>query len=105
MRAHRTRAQPDRPKPRRRPIVDQARTAGWELRKAVDRVDRILADDRFPRHREEVIIQLRAALEHAEDVLSDANIEADAFEHRESSRGGWVDLLDSARADRAKRVR
>ena len=37
-------------KPNRRPIVDQYRDAAYELRKAVERIERLHADDRFSRN-------------------------------------------------------
>ena len=37
-------------KPNRRPIVDQYRDAAYELRKAVERIERLHADDRFNRN-------------------------------------------------------
>ena len=37
-------------KPNRRPIVDQYRDAVYELRKAVERIERLHADDRFNRN-------------------------------------------------------
>lgn len=68
-----------KPKPRRRPLPDAAGTAGWDLRKIVDRIERIAADDRYPRHKEEVATQLRSHLTHAievfQDLLDDINQE------------------------------
>lgn len=57
--------------PRRRPLTDQAMQAGWELRKAVERIERILADDRLAANKDQVQIHLRAPLDHAADVCSD----------------------------------
>jgi hypothetical protein len=51
--------------PRRKPITDQARDAGWELRKAVERIERIAADDRFAAQIEKMTPQLRGHLTDA----------------------------------------
>ena len=53
---------PETKKPRRRPITDQAQTAGWELIKAVERIQRIAADDRFEPQKEKVTPHLRGHL-------------------------------------------
>ena len=68
-----TRPEPkEPPKPRRRPIIDQARTVGWEVRKSVERIERILEDDRFNRNKEEVATQLRGHLQYAIEALTTA---------------------------------
>lgn len=54
-------------KPRRRPIADQSRTAGWELTEALERIERILTDDRFPTNKDEVATHLRSHLTNAID--------------------------------------
>lgn len=51
--------------PNRRALTDAARDAGWDLRKAVEKIDRLINDDRFTRNREEVATQLRSHLTHA----------------------------------------
>ncbi len=50
------------PKPKRRPITDQSSEAGWELAKAVERIERIIADDRLPANREVVTTHLKQHL-------------------------------------------
>jgi hypothetical protein len=60
--------QPPAPKPRRKPITDRARDAGWELRKAVERIERIAADDRFDSQIEKVTPYLRCHLINAIEV-------------------------------------
>ena len=65
------RPKPNPPKPRRRPITDQARDAGWDLRKVTDRLERIIADDRYPRNKEEVATYLRGHLLHTVEVCQD----------------------------------
>jgi len=57
-----TRAKP------RKPLPDVARDAGWELRKAVERLERITADDRFGANKEQVASQLRGHLTNAVEV-------------------------------------
>lgn len=52
-------AEQQAPKPRRRPLPDAARDAGWDLRRAVERLERITADDRFATNREQVADMLR----------------------------------------------
>ncbi len=58
---------PSPKKPNRRPLPDVARDAGWELRKTVEKLDRLLNDDRFTRNREEMAVQLRGHLTYAID--------------------------------------
>lgn len=56
-------------KPKRRPITDQARDAGWEIRKATEKLQRIFNDDRLNRNKEEVATHLRGHLEYAIETL------------------------------------
>lgn len=58
-------------KPRRSPLPEQAQSAGWQLRKAVERIERIAADDRFPAHRDQVAAALRSHLTTAIEVCQD----------------------------------
>lgn len=76
------RPEPREQKPRRRPITDAARDAGWELRKAVERLERIAADDRFDRNKEEVATLLRGHLNNAIETCQ-----------------GLVDHLDQSQED------
>lgn len=62
---------PEPPKPRRRPITDQSRDAGWELRKIAERIQRIGDDDRFTRNKEQVTPHLRGHLQFAIEVCQD----------------------------------
>lgn len=62
---------PEPPKPRRRALTDQARDAGWELRKTVERIQRIGDDDRFNRNKEQVTPLLRGHLQFAIEVCQD----------------------------------
>lgn len=49
-------------RPRRRPISDAARDAGWEIRKATEKIEKLLSDDRYPQNREQVTLHLRGHL-------------------------------------------
>jgi hypothetical protein len=55
----------------RRPLPDFARDAGIDLRKAVERLERISADDRFGQNREQVASHLRGHLSNAVEVCQD----------------------------------
>lgn len=52
-------------KPRRTPLPDRARSAGWELHKSVERIERIVADDRFRANRDSIALQLRAHVQRS----------------------------------------
>lgn len=103
--AHRARTQPDRPKARRRPITDQAYSAGWELRKAVERIDRIFADGRFEKHRAEVIAALGPHVDYAEDVIGGACSEVLGYSFGTRESIASAENLEAVREDRAKRMR
>lgn len=57
--------------PRRSPLPEQADRAGWEFRRAVERLERIYADDRFAANREQVAASLRGHLTYATEVMPD----------------------------------
>lgn len=57
--------------PRRRPLPDTARDAGWDLRKSVERLQRIADDDRFATNKQQVAPLLRSHLENAVEVCQD----------------------------------
>lgn len=60
------------PKPqRRRPLTDQARDAGWSLRKDIDRLRNIAADDRFTANKSQMATHLRSHLQYAIEVCQD----------------------------------
>lgn len=60
-------------KPKRRPITDDARDAGQELRKAIERLQRIAGDERLSRNASEVAAHLRHHLTNAIEVCQDLN--------------------------------
>lgn len=55
---------------RRRPLSDQAKDAGWDLRKAIERVERLTADDRYPRHADQMRTLLRGHLTYATETAT-----------------------------------
>lgn len=57
--------------PRRKPLPDAARDAGWDLRKAVERLERITEDDRFASNKEQVATHVRSHLSFAVEVCQD----------------------------------
>ena len=58
---------------RRRPLPDQVRSAGYDLDKSVQRLNRLAADDRFDRNRETMAGHLRgyvsSAIKDLQDIL------------------------------------
>jgi hypothetical protein len=58
-------------KPKRSSLNDAAGRSGWEFRKAIERLERIVADDRFPANREQVAAHLRGHLTYAVEVCQD----------------------------------
>lgn len=57
--------------PRRTSLIDDARNAGWQLRKAVERLERIHQDDRFTKNKVEILAALQPHLDFANEVFSD----------------------------------
>jgi hypothetical protein len=57
--------------PRRKPLTDVARNAGWELSKAVERLERLAADDRFTSNKDQMAPHLRSHLTNAIEVCQD----------------------------------
>jgi hypothetical protein len=55
---------------RRRALSEQAKDAGWDLRKAVERIQRLLADDPYPRHASQMRTLLRGHLMFANDTTA-----------------------------------
>lgn len=62
---------PEASKSRRRPITDQARDAGLDIRKTTERIQRITNDDRYAPNKEQVTAHLRGHLMFAIDALQD----------------------------------
>ena len=57
---------------RQRPALpDFAKKSGWTLRKDIERLERIVADDRFDQYRQQVTTHLRGHLEYAVEVCQD----------------------------------
>ncbi len=54
---------------RRSSLPDAANKAGWELRRAVERVERVIADDRFTANKEQVATQLRSHLTYVAEAM------------------------------------
>ena len=55
----------------RRPLTIFASESGWKLRESTERIERIFADDRFARNKEEVATHLRGHLQHTVEVCQD----------------------------------
>lgn len=66
-----TYTKPEPHQPRRGSIIDDARNAGWQLRKAVERLERIHQDDRFSKNKAEILAALQPHLDFANEVISD----------------------------------
>lgn len=64
-------------KPNRRALTEAARDAGWDVRRATERLERVWEDDRFSRNKEEVAVLLRGHLmyviETCQGFLDDIN--------------------------------
>lgn len=58
------------PAPKRRPLPEQARDAGWELRKAVERLERIYADDRYARNRDDIDALINPHITYALSIIN-----------------------------------
>lgn len=59
--------------PRRRSIVDAARDAASDLHRAAEKVERIFADDRYPKNREQVAEVTRGYLSRTVELLDRIN--------------------------------
>lgn len=72
---HYTRPEPK--KPQRRALTEVARDAGWDARKAIEKIERVWEDDRFSRNKEEVAELMRGHLmyviETCQGFLDDIN--------------------------------
>jgi hypothetical protein len=56
--------------PRRSSLIDDARNAGWQLRKAIERLERIHQDDRFTKNKVEILAALQPHLDFATETIS-----------------------------------
>jgi hypothetical protein len=68
---------PEPRKPNRRALTDVARDTGWDIRKAVEKLERVREDDRYSRNKEEVAALIRGHLmyviETCQGFLDDLN--------------------------------
>jgi len=55
----------------RRPLTEFAKDSGWSLRKDVERLERIFADDRFAANKAQVAAHLNGHLKYAAEVCQD----------------------------------
>jgi hypothetical protein len=69
----------------RRGLPDVARDLGIDLRRLTERFERLAADDRLGRNKNEVAAHLRHHLAHALQVLTD--LEQEINSHQESTNG------------------
>lgn len=65
--------------PRRSALADEAATAGWKFRKAVERLERIASDDRYAANKTQVAAHLRGHLTYAIEVCQDL---LEGFDHQ-----------------------
>jgi hypothetical protein len=68
---------PETPQPaanagKRRPLTEQAKDAGWEIRRAAERIARIVSDDRLSANKQQVSTALRAHLLFVAEAVSAA---------------------------------
>ena len=67
-----TRPEPKAAEPARRAALPpMVQSAGWDLTKTVDRIQRLADDDRFAGHQKEMAPHLRSHLTHAIEVCQD----------------------------------
>jgi ParB family transcriptional regulator, chromosome partitioning protein len=63
-------AKPSASTPKRKSLTPALDTAGWNLRRAADRVQKLVSDDRFPSHSAEVAPQLRSHITYTADLCA-----------------------------------
>jgi len=56
--------------PYRKPLPDAAKSAGWELRKAMDRIEKLFDDNRYRQNEEQVATALRGHLLHVAETVA-----------------------------------
>lgn len=55
----------------RPPLIKKADAAGWELRKAIEKISDVLIDESYSDYRDQVKLSLEGAIEFAQSVLSE----------------------------------
>ena len=65
------RPEPETQSDRRAALPPMVQSAGWDLTKTVDRIQRLADDDRFAGHQKEMAPHLRSHLTHAIEVCQD----------------------------------
>lgn len=70
VKSHNT-GRPPRGKSSRRPLTEYAKDTGWQLRKDVEKLERIFADDRYSYNKQQVATHLRGHLQYAVQVCQD----------------------------------
>lgn len=55
---------------RRKPLVDAATSLGWDIRKVMERLERLVGDDRLKQNEEQVARALRTHLLYAQDTVT-----------------------------------
>ena len=66
-----TRPEAKTAEPRRAPLPPMVQSAGWDLTKSIERLQRLAADDRFNAHKKEVAPHLRSHLTSAIEACQD----------------------------------
>ena len=65
---------PEPAAPRRGSLIEDARNAGWQLRKAAERLERIQEDDRFTKNKAEIVAALQPHLDFVNETISGLGI-------------------------------
>jgi len=73
---------PDPAAPRRGSLIDDARNAGWQLRKAAERLERIQEDDRFTKNKAEIAAALQPHLDFVNETISGLGITTNTNEEK-----------------------
>lgn len=72
---------------RRAALPPMVQSAGWDLTKTVDRIQRLADDDRFAGHQKEMAPHLRSHLTHAIEVCQDLLDRINKFQLGAPARG------------------
>lgn len=81
------RGRPRRGRSSRRPLSDFAEETGWQLRKDVEKLERIFADDRYSYNKQQVAAHLRGHLQYAVQVCQDLLDRIGTVESQRESTG------------------